>query len=175
MVMALIRFASVALAFVLAAFLHIAPAQAQCGEVLVYDVSRSGRLAAGADAAGCAITEAGGSDFITLLTEGDWEIVALDVPSIAPSGSWRAPLIEYVEAGGRLTISYWRMNDPEDLAAAFDVDPRGTLATMPATYAWLPEHRLFDTPNEVAMPLEWDDNGDRFEPVAGTLALAGLT
>ena len=170
-------FFSLALAL---AILYVAPrAEAQCGNVLLYDVSRSSRLAAGAALAGCVVTEAESGDFVSLLEAGGWDIVALDFPSTGPTGPWQRAVAGYVEAGGRLTISYWRMNDSLVFAEVLGASVVATLATMPATYAWEPEHPIFNTPERLELPTDWDDlwgdNGDRFDPIGDTIAVAGLT
>ena len=162
------------------AILHVAPrAQAQCGNVLLYDVSRSSRLAAGADLAGCAVREATSGDFLSLLDEGGWDIVAMDFPSTGPVGVWQRAIAGYVEGGGRLTISYWRMNDSFVFGEMLGVSVVATLATMPATYAWEEEHPILNSPVPLVLPTDWDDvwgdNGDRFDPLGETVAVAGLT
>ena len=61
-------------------------------------------------------TIAGSATFDGLLASQTWDVVALDVPSTAPASGW-AGLINYVNGGGRVVLSYWDWDAEASLAS----------------------------------------------------------
>jgi hypothetical protein len=123
-------------------------------------------------------TIAGGSNFNSLLTGGGWDVVAVDCPNFGPSGDW-GPLINYVNSGGRVVMSFWDWDDSSGfgdpaLPGAFDV-------SIWSSYSWngltLSDQGTSPAFLGVTMPnSDWDDawvdDGDEFVPLGGAIGLA---
>ncbi len=92
------------------------------------------------------------------------------------------PLIEYIESGGSLIVSYWGIFLQyyyEDLWAALGVDYCGYFTTPQVIYRWEQTHEVFTFPNSVPNFTTWEDFGyfdaSKFNPLPSSTGIAGYT
>ena len=114
--------------------------------------------------------------FDTLLAAGPWDAVLLDVPSNAPVGGFGA-LINYVNGGGHVAMSFWQWNNDAALTAAFDAALLSSFSWTSPSVLTLTDSGVTDLFTGVSMPNNswhnhWGDDGDRFTPVGDAKGLA---
>jgi hypothetical protein len=119
------------------------------------------------------------ANFNNRLDLGPWDAVLVDAPQAVPAGGW-ADLIDYVEAGGHVVLSFWDWDasavgfgDPA-LLPAFQVDVTSSFGLTGLT---LFDSGTSDVFHGVTMPNSswhgfWFDDGDRFTPHGGAVGLA---
>jgi hypothetical protein len=171
--------------FALLATVLALAAPAARAEILVYDNDTINHLA---KQAALAISPtaviANSSNFNTLLTSQAWTVVLVDAPNNTPSngsGKW-TPLINYVNGGGRVAMSFWDWNNANGegdaaLPGAFAVTAGAGFSEIGRT--------LTDTGNTsvflgVTMPnSSWNENwgidGNSFTVGGGTVDMAHLS
>jgi hypothetical protein len=79
--------------------------------VLLFDVNaslRHGRRAL--ELLGCDFTVAGVDDFVTRLAAGDYGAAVLDMPDARPQGAWAQALLDFIQRGGAVVLSGWRLD-----------------------------------------------------------------
>jgi hypothetical protein len=117
--------------------------------------------------------------FNELLTNAQWDLVIMDVPSSPPLGARFAPLSDYVHSGGSAILSYFNLDADPGLQAAFGVSVSSSIDEPSDVYPWT-SHRVLTTPYTIAPLTSWSDeswldNGDMLEALAGTDLIAGFT
>ena len=143
--------------------------------ILVYDDNTTNQRALDAlTSLGLSYTRGNAGTFNTLLGSSTWDLVIVDCPSTTTS--W-APLIDYVNSGGRAIMSYWQLD--ATLASAFDVSAGSTFGTPKDIYPWNASSPIFTNPNSIGILSGWTDqwssDGNYLTPLAGAEALAGFT
>lgn len=157
--------------------LLVPSSNAQSAPILIYDEnSINSRAQAAATSLGLTFTVGNVSDFNTLLTTGTWDLVVVDAPSSFPS---LVPLINYINNGGAVIMSFWNLNNEPALATAFDVSVSSSISTPQTVYRWDTTHPIFNSPNllgDLASFSDlWGDNGDRLTVLGGGMGIAGFT
>ncbi|HVN74806.1 MAG TPA: hypothetical protein VMT19_00715 [Thermoanaerobaculaceae bacterium] len=164
--------------FIRVLFLACVAAAAQAQQVLIYDDNSNDHVAQEACAAlGYSCTTGNSSNFVTLLTGQQWNLVVMDLPSTEPTGDWQTPLAAHIAAGGSAIQTGWDASDFTTLAASFEV-------TLGATHNPLTLYRwngstLFITPRPVPNPLawiddSWGDNGFYLTATGSAVEAAGF-
>ncbi len=108
-----------------------------------------------------------------------WDLVILQVHNNALTPTEVSAIGDYVAGGGKLIMSYWDLDTNPTLQAIVGVSNTiDFLAPLPVT-VWEGADPIFNTPNAVTgLAVIGDnagnDNGDRMEPAAGAVALAGF-
>jgi hypothetical protein len=147
--------------------------------ILVYDENTTHGYAATAafNLSFFGTTFATAANFNSLLTSGSWDVVAVDCPSNLPTGGWSS-LINYVNGGGEVVLSYWDWNNVSGssagLAAAFDVSVSSSISLSGAT---LTDSGTSPAFLGVTMPNaswhdHWTDDGDQFNLLGGAQGIA---
>jgi len=131
------------------------------------------------DALGHPYTIAGATDFDTWLTSKYWGLVVVDAPSNLPAAGF-GELVNFLNDGGRATVSTWTLTGQPALCAAFGVSAEQTFTTPQPIYRWVPSHDLFTYPMDVPDLTTWYDwwlaDADRLTWVSGSAELvAGFT
>jgi len=148
-------------------------------DILVYDQNSNNQYA---QTAAMAISPAGtvvagASNFNTLLTSQDWDVVAVDLPSTKITGGW-GPFIDYVNAGGAGIVSYWDWDADPALVTAMGADSYlQSISTVGQTLSDTGETAIF---SGVTMPHSswfdsWFDDGDTFDLSAGSVPIATMS
>jgi hypothetical protein len=88
-------------------------------------------------------------------------------------------LIDYVNGGGKVVMSFWYLNGEPALASAFDVSVAGSFSIPRNVYAWDASHPIFNSPSAVGDLTAWSDlwayDGNALNPINGAQGLAGFT
>jgi len=112
--------------------------------------------------------------FLAELATGAWDVVLYE-----SAGNPRdiTPLASYIAGGGKLISSYWAYDAV--FATAMEAAYVSSVFTPLEVTRWS-NHAIFSSPNSVPDLVPgpddaWNDNGDRFDPVGGAVALAGYT
>ncbi len=88
-------------------------------------------------------------------------------------------MIDYVNGGGKVVMSFWDLNGEPALASAFDVSVEGSFNTPRDVHAWVASHPVFNSPSAVgdltAWSDLWADDGDALNPINRAQELAGFT
>ncbi len=150
-------------------------------DVLVYDVNSVEHVAETAALQGgfdvtVAVSPIG---FVSELDSGDWDLVAVDLPSNGMTPLVEAALEEYVADEGRVVFSFWNLDEFVGLQALFDVAVATDYTTPLDIHMWIPTHPIFNRPNSVPTTVPsfgdpWGDDGDRLVVGSGGVALAGF-
>ncbi|MEM7311498.1 MAG: hypothetical protein AAF682_32855, partial [Planctomycetota bacterium] len=150
--------------------------QVGLGNILVYDADAVNSFAATAaqNVSFFGTTVAGIWDFNTLLGSGTWDAVVVDCRNVYPAGGWD-PLADYVNAGGRVVMSFWNWGGESSLAAAFDVVVTGSFSLSSES---LVDEKTSPAFLGVTMPnSDWNDtvvdDGDYFATL-GSVPMARL-
>lgn len=131
------------------------------------------------DRLGISYTDVGDNqnEFAQNLNARSWDLIIIDLATTQLVPALRTWLTNYTAAGGPVIFFYGRLDQHEDLAAAFDAQPVGDLSTPLPVYAADPTHPLWNTPRALPLPLDefvdtMTDNGDRLLPLEGGIPLA---
>lgn len=114
-----------------------------------------------------------------LIPSQPWDLVILQVHNNNLSPSEVTAIGNYVAGGGKLIMSYWDLDTDPTLQGIVGVSNTiDFLAPLPVT-VWEGADPIFNTPNVITgLAVIGDnagnDNGDRMEPAAGAVALAGF-
>jgi PKD repeat protein len=150
------------------------------GDILLYQDSNIQFLAQQAlDDLGYSYQTAARDDFDSWLTQKSWGIVVVDSPSWKPTGGF-GEFVNFLDAGGRATISTWTLTAEPALTAAFGVSADETFSAVPPIYRWEPSHAVFTSPMDVpdlsTFNDDWLSDADRLSYVSGdVVGLAGYT
>ena len=107
---------------VLASAASLFSVNAAAQDVLVYDDNTEDQVAQTACTnLGYTCTVANSTNFNSLLTGSEWDLVVMDLPSTRPDGDWQGLLGAYIAGGGRVIQSGWSESDFVTLAADFEV------------------------------------------------------
>ncbi|MBW2421610.1 MAG: trypsin-like peptidase domain-containing protein [Deltaproteobacteria bacterium] len=125
-------------------------------------------------------TQAGASNFVSLMQSQSWDLVVMDFPSDKPSGNWQTEVIDHINAGGRFVISYWDLDADPALQSALEV---GTTADQTSgtatTFAWTGDD-IWSVPNNLTGGFMGDghdhygDKGDLLSTVGASTAQGGF-
>jgi hypothetical protein len=150
--------------------------------ILVYDQSSNHLAQAGAfDLSPGRTHVATSTTFNSMLTGSTWDVVAVDQPaSCEPSGGWNT-LINYVNGGGHVAMSYWDWDASTCTSGAL---PAAFGVTVHSSFSDIGTKTLFNSGTTsvfagVSMPNSdwndiWVDDGDRFLPQGLALGLAHI-
>lgn len=123
------------------------------------------------DALGLSYRTASSTDFDTWLTSKYWGLVVVDCPSAEPAAGF-GELVNFLNAGGRATVSTWSLTGRPALCTAFGVSAEETFLTPQPIYRWVPSHDLFTYPMDVPDLTTWYDiwinDADRLTWVSST-------
>lgn len=121
-----------------------------------------------------------GSSAITLagaLQSGNYAFVLIEAYSASMAGTDSAALVNYISSGGRAVVNYWDMDADSALQAALGVGVSGQDVTVPQTISiWDFNHPAVANVISALVPqgdFTWNDNGDSFTLLSGSVALAG--
>jgi len=145
------------------------------GQILVWENCNSFCLTAALDGLGLSYQSFGDyGAFSTALAAADPGRDLAIVDEAATSQDWAA-LIGFVNAGGRAILGFWDLDSAASLAAAFDATAVHDMFTPEPVHDW-GGSPLFDGLSSPISMVEtgWDDDGDRLQPTANGVALAGL-
>lgn len=111
----------------------------------------------------------------------DWELVIIDAPSTLISDETQEAIVDYVDDGGSVLLSYWDLDSSAFLPSAFGISSLTDFFDPMPVQTWVGGHPIFNTPFFIPSPLgvngsdDWVDNGDRMGVAAGAQGLAGFT
>lgn len=119
-----------------------------------------------------------------LTTGGPWDLVVYNEENWPPPGSVYDALYNYLDSGGRVIVTTWRMHNypGKPLWVELGVSHAYTLSFDgdKNMYLWDPTHPIFTTPNTIPNPLTY--NGDIYgvdgffvNVLSGATAIAGST
>ncbi|MCA8959215.1 MAG: hypothetical protein KDC38_01830 [Planctomycetes bacterium] len=109
----------------------------------------------------------------------DWDLIIVEPPCCGLGDEARAALVDYIDAGGRVLLSYWNLDTAPDLQAALGVAATTEMLDPMPVYQWALGNPMFTTPNFVSNPIAADpmstftDNGDLLTVAPGATALGG--
>lgn len=125
------------------------------------------------------VTVANAGNFNTLLTSGTWDVVLVDMPSTTPASI--TPLVNYINGGGKVAISFWDWDDPAYAGLVAAVGATGTTTSFSLSGNTLVDLGTTSLFTGIAMPHSswsnnWFDDGDAFAftLASGTIGAAKL-
>ena len=111
-----------------------------------------------------------------------WELLIVNAVDTALSSGELDELYAYVDAGGKLLMSYYDMDgaDTHPLWSKLGMEYSSTLSGEPAMYIWDATHPIFTDPNDhsesnYSSGAYFSDDGDTVTVLDGFTALAGST
>lgn len=160
------------LGFACAAIVFGSVARADAAGILLYDHNTTNHNAAAAlNNLGLSHTTANAGNFNTLLTSQAWDLVILDAPSTVPGF---ADLINFINGGGSVIMSFWTLQTEAALATAFGVSVNASFSTPQDVFAWN-GHSLFNGVGTLnSWSDQWADDGDRLNALGGTIFAGGF-
>ena len=82
--------------------------------------------------------------------------------------------VDFVDNGGRGILQYWDLDSDPTLAEAFDATVAADIFTPEPIYDWGNTELFAELSNPVSLiETFWDDDGDRLEPLADSIASGG--
>ncbi|MEP2991708.1 MAG: T9SS type A sorting domain-containing protein [Gilvibacter sp.] len=120
---------------------------------------------------------AGGLD--VLISSTAWDLVILQVNNNNLTPAEVTAIGDYLTGGGKLIMQYWDLDQDPTLQAIVGVDNTIDFTFPLDVFVWEAADPIFTTPNVVTgLTIIGDnagnDNGDRLNPAAGGVALAGF-
>ena len=111
-----------------------------------------------------------------------WDLVIVDISSNPIPGGYRDELVDYIDSGGHLIMSYYDGDgdDMHPLWARMGFHPLTDVTNEPPLHIWEAGHHIFTQPiaygaNNFTVGVAAADDGDRCTVYANATALAGHT
>lgn len=122
-----------------------------------------------------------GAEFAVELERSDWDLVVVETPCCSLSSAAETAIVNYINDGGRVVLSYWDLDASATLRPAFGITTTTSISTPMMVRRWTAAHPIFNSPNPVGATIglsgedDFFDNGDRMGVAGGAQALAGFT
>ncbi len=120
-----------------------------------------------------------GSSTTTLaaaLQSGAYAFVLVEAYDHSLSSTDATALVSFISGGGRAIVSYWTLESDAGLQAALGVSVALDISTPETITVWQGSHPAMSGVGATLVPIGdpwWGDNGDKFDLLSGSVALAG--